>query len=54
MQRKSVDRDRYERDLALQARVRDSYQRLSAAAGLGPLDGERPPEDDRRRRVHAP
>ena len=29
--RKSVDRDRYERDLSLQARVRDSYHRLAAA-----------------------
>ena len=26
VQRKAVDRDRYERDLALQARVRDSYR----------------------------
>jgi dTMP kinase len=30
VRRKSVDRDRYERDLALQQRVRDSYQRQSA------------------------
>jgi dTMP kinase len=29
--RKSVDRDRYERDLALLARVRESYQRQSSA-----------------------
>ena len=35
MQRKSVDRDRYERDLALQARVRESYQRQARGAGLG-------------------
>src|SRR5580765_3850042 len=27
VQRKSIDRDRYERDLTLQARVRQSYQR---------------------------
>jgi len=39
--RKSVDRDRYERDLALQARVRQSYQRQAAAEGWLVLDGER-------------
>jgi dTMP kinase len=38
--RKSVDRDRYERDLALQARVRDSYTRQAAAGGWIVLDGE--------------
>jgi dTMP kinase len=32
-QRKTVDRDRYERDLALLGRVRDSYVRQSAAPG---------------------
>ena len=42
VQRKAVDRDRYERDLALQARVRDSYQRQAAAEGWIALDGERP------------
>ena len=42
VQRKSVDRDRYERDLALQARVRDSYYRQAAAGGWIRLDGERP------------
>jgi dTMP kinase len=31
VQRKSVDRDRYERDLAMQGRVRESYQRQAAA-----------------------
>jgi dTMP kinase len=40
VQRKSVDRDRYERDLALQLRVRDSYRR-QAAQGWLVLDGER-------------
>jgi dTMP kinase len=30
VQRKRTDRDRYERDLALQARVRDAYHRLAA------------------------
>jgi dTMP kinase len=42
VQRKSVDRDRYERDLALQARVRDSYLRQAAERNWVRLDGERP------------
>src|SRR3989441_7967539 len=33
VQRKAVDRDRYERDLAMQARVRESYRRQAAAGG---------------------
>jgi dTMP kinase len=41
VKRKAVDRDRYERDLALQARVRESYQRQAAALGWVVLDGER-------------
>jgi dTMP kinase len=40
--RKAVDRDRYERDLALQIRVRQSYLAQAAAAGWVVLDGERP------------
>jgi len=40
--RKSADRDRYERDLALQARVRDSYKRLAAEQDWLVLDGDRP------------
>src|SRR5262249_46787612 len=40
--RKAVDRDRYERDLELLARVRDSYHRQAAAGGWVVLDGERP------------
>jgi dTMP kinase len=40
--RKSVDRDRYERDLALQSRVRESYRRQAAAGQWIVLDGERP------------
>jgi dTMP kinase len=40
--RKAVDRDRYERDLALQARVRDSYRSRAAAEGWIVIDGERP------------
>ena len=39
--RKSVDRDRYERDLAMQARVRESYLRQADAQGWVVLDGER-------------
>jgi dTMP kinase len=41
VQRKSVDRDRYERDLALQLRVRESYRRQAAEQGWLVLDGER-------------
>jgi dTMP kinase len=41
VQRKAVDRDRYERDLAMQARVRDSYHRQAAANQWVVLDGER-------------
>jgi len=40
-QRKAVDRDRYERDLALLGRVRDSYRRQAAEQGWLVLDGER-------------
>lgn len=39
--RKSVDRDRYERDLALLARVRESYRRQAAEGGWVVIDGER-------------
>jgi dTMP kinase len=42
VQRKSVDRDRYERDLAMQGRVRESYRRQAAANGWVVLDGEQP------------
>jgi dTMP kinase len=42
VRRKTVDRDRYERDLALLARVRESYQRQAAGQGWLVLDGERP------------
>jgi dTMP kinase len=40
-QRKAVDRDRYERDLALLGRVRESYRRQAAEQGWLVLDGER-------------
>ena len=39
--RKSADRDRYERDLALQARVRESYRRQAVAQDWVVLNGER-------------
>jgi dTMP kinase len=39
--RKAVDRDRYERDLTLQGRVRESYRRQAAAQQWIVLDGER-------------
>src|SRR3954467_11906029 len=42
VKRKSVDRDRYERDLAMQGRVRSSYQRLAAEQQWAHIDGERP------------
>ncbi len=39
--RKSIDRDRYERDLAMQGRVRESYQRQAMAAkNWVVIDGE--------------
>jgi dTMP kinase len=41
VKRKSIDRDRYERDLAMQARVRDSYHRQASAQAWIVLDGER-------------
>jgi dTMP kinase len=39
--RKSADRDRFERDLALLGRVRESYRRQAAEEGWVVLDGER-------------
>ena len=43
-QRKAIDRDRYERDLALLSRVRESYRRQAAEGGWIVLDGQRPKE----------
>lgn len=45
VKRKAADRDRYERDLALQTRVRDSYRRLAAAEDWVLIDGERAKAD---------
>ena len=43
--RKAAGRDRYERDLALLSRVRDSYRRQSGQTGWLRLNGERPKGD---------
>jgi dTMP kinase len=40
--RKTANRDKYERDLALLSRVRESYRRQATAGGWLRLDGERP------------
>ena len=45
VRRKAADRDRYERDLALQLRVRESYKRQAAAQGWVVVDGERSKTD---------
>jgi dTMP kinase len=42
VRRKSLDRDRYERDLTMQTRVRESYRRLAGEQNWLRLDGERP------------
>ena len=42
VRRKATGRDRYERDLALLSRVRESYRRQSDAPTWLRLDGERP------------
>lgn len=42
VERKAAGRDRYERDLALLSRVRQSYQRQAADDGWLSLNGERP------------
>lgn len=41
IQRKATGRDRYERDLALLSRVRESYRRQAAAPDWIRIDGER-------------
>ena len=45
VRRKSVDRDRYERDLSLQARVRQAYHRLAEQPSWLRLDGEQSKDD---------
>ena len=44
MQRKAANRDRYERDLAMLSRVRESYRRQAEAASWVRLDGARSKE----------
>ncbi len=43
--RKATGRDRYERDLALLTRVRESYRRQAGTPAWARLDGERSKED---------
>jgi dTMP kinase len=43
VRRKAAGRDRYESDLALLSRVRESYQRQAAAGGWLVVDGEQSP-----------
>ncbi|HEY8550525.1 MAG TPA: dTMP kinase [Vicinamibacterales bacterium] len=43
--RKRSGRDRYERDLSLLARVRESYRRQAAQPGWALVDGERPRDE---------
>ena len=45
VQRKAMGRDRYERDLALLSRVRESYGRQAAGEGWLRLNGERPRDE---------
>jgi dTMP kinase len=45
LRRKAIDRDRYEQDLTMLARVRESYRRQATAEGWVVLDGERSQED---------
>jgi thymidylate kinase len=42
--RKASGRDRFERDLALLTRVRESYRRQATASDWVRIDGERPKE----------
>ena len=45
VRRKAVGRDRYERDLQLLSRVRDSYRRQAEGPDWLRLDGERPRDE---------
>lgn len=47
VQRKATGRDRYERDLSLLARVRESYRRQASQPGWVLIDGERPKDEVR-------
>jgi dTMP kinase len=43
--RKAAGRDKFERDLALLTRVRESYRRQARQSGWARVDGERPKEE---------
>jgi dTMP kinase len=43
--RKSAGRDRYERDMGLLSRVRDSYRRQASGARWAVIDGSQAPDD---------
>jgi dTMP kinase len=45
VERKSLNRDKYERDLALLSRVRESYRRQAAQPGWLVLNGRRAKND---------
>jgi len=45
VRRKAAGRDRYERDLALLSRVRESYHRQAAAGGWLVVNGEQSPAE---------
>lgn len=47
VQRKQTGRDRFERDMALLARVRDCYRRQSTAPGWAVIDAEQSKDDVR-------
>lgn len=51
--RKAIGRDRYERDLALLARVRESYRRQAAAQAWTVIDGEQAPSEVTKAVLHA-
>ena len=53
VQRKAAGRDRYERDLALLARVRASYRRQAEVPGWLRIDGERPKDQVSMDIIHA-
>ena len=53
VRRKATGRDRYERDLALLSRVRESYRRQAALPGWVTVTGEAPKEDVAREVVTA-
>lgn len=53
VERKKTGRDRFERDMALLGRVRDSYRRQSAGDGWVVIDAEQPKDDVREAVIQA-